>query len=126
MDQFSYISNAEAAAIDDLYQQYKANPDTVDFGWKKFFEGFDLGHQRFTGNGKAAVSEDFLKEIHVLNLIRGYRQRGHLFTKTNPVRERRKYARLSPLKTSASKKQTSKKHLMPGWKYVLAQQNLRI
>jgi 2-oxoglutarate dehydrogenase E1 component len=27
----------------------------------------------------------------VINLIDGYRTRGHLFTKTNPVRERRKY-----------------------------------
>ncbi|MEM9985647.1 MAG: 2-oxoglutarate dehydrogenase E1 component, partial [Bacteroidota bacterium] len=32
------------------------------------------------------------KEIHVLNLINAYRSRGHLFTLTNPVRERRKYA----------------------------------
>ncbi|MBP6302585.1 MAG: hypothetical protein KBG24_10570, partial [Bacteroidia bacterium] len=78
MDQYSYISNAEAAVVDDLYQQYKANPDSVEFGWKKFFEGFDLGYQRYSGNGKGAVSEDFLKEINVLNLIRGYRTRGHL------------------------------------------------
>lgn len=92
MDSFSYISNADVSAIDQLHQQYLNNPDSVDFGWKKFFEGFDFGyHQRF-GNGKqAAVSEDVLKEINVLNLIQGYRTRGHLFTKTNPVRERRKY-----------------------------------
>src|SRR5690606_3584611 len=35
---------------------------------------------------------DFDKEFKVLNLINGYRTRGHLFTKTNPVRERRKYS----------------------------------
>jgi 2-oxoglutarate dehydrogenase E1 component len=91
MDSFSYLSNAEVAVIDNLYEQYKNNPDSVEFGWKKFFEGFDLGHQRYTGNGKAAASEDFIKEINVLNLIRGYRQRGHLFTQTNPVRQRRQY-----------------------------------
>jgi 2-oxoglutarate dehydrogenase E1 component len=93
MDDFSYVSNADVAAIDELYKQYRANPESVDFGWKKFFEGFDLGHQRFNGNSKsAAVSEDMVKEINVLNLIKGYRTRGHLFTKTNPVRERRKYS----------------------------------
>jgi len=32
------------------------------------------------------------KEFQVINLIDGYRHRGHLFTKTNPVRERRKYS----------------------------------
>ncbi|MDZ4823763.1 MAG: 2-oxoglutarate dehydrogenase E1 component, partial [Flavobacteriales bacterium] len=31
------------------------------------------------------------KEFKVINLINAYRQRGHLFTKTNPVRERRKH-----------------------------------
>ena len=30
-------------------------------------------------------------EFKVIKLINGYRTRGHLFTKTNPVRERRKY-----------------------------------
>ncbi len=31
------------------------------------------------------------KEFQVVKLIDGYRNRGHLFTKTNPVRDRRKY-----------------------------------
>ena len=31
------------------------------------------------------------KNFVYINLINAYRQRGHLFTKTNPVRERRKY-----------------------------------
>jgi len=94
MDQFSYISNADVSALDQLHQQYLQNPESVDFGWKKFFEGFDFGyHQKFSnGKGTAVVSEDVLKEINVLNLIDGYRTRGHLFTDTNPVRNRRQYA----------------------------------
>ncbi len=85
----TYLSNAQVTYIDALYEDYKLNPDSVDFGWRKFFEGFELGQQR--SGGDFAVSEDVLKEINVLNLIKGYRTRGHLFTKTNPVRERRKY-----------------------------------
>ncbi|MES2727519.1 MAG: 2-oxoglutarate dehydrogenase E1 component [Bacteroidota bacterium] len=96
MDKFSYVSNADVAAIDNLYQQYLNDNDSVDFGWKKFFEGFDLGQQKFSSPNNTSsgqlVSEDMIKEINVLNLIKGYRTRGHLFTKTNPVRERRKYA----------------------------------
>jgi 2-oxoglutarate dehydrogenase E1 component len=92
MDKFSYVSNADVNVIDDLYQQYLKDQDSVDFGWKKFFEGFDMGQQKFNGNSKGvAVSENFIKEINVLNLIEGYRTRGHLFTKTNPVRDRRTY-----------------------------------
>lgn len=91
MDNLSYLSNAHSAYIDSLYQSYKEDPESIDYGWQKFFEGFDFGR----GSEANIVSEDtpdhFLKEINVLNLIDGYRSRGHLFTKTNPVRERRKY-----------------------------------
>lgn len=85
----TYLSNAEIGFIEALYEDFKINPESVDFGWRKFFEGFELGQVR-SGQGYA-VSEDVLKEIQVLNLIKGYRTRGHLFTKTNPVRERRKF-----------------------------------
>ena len=87
----TYLSNADVDAIDDLYTQYQNDPESVDFGWKKFFEGFDLAYNK-TGTGSEVVSEDMLKEINVLRLINeGYRTRGHFFTQTNPVRERRKY-----------------------------------
>lgn len=89
----SYLSNADVDATEHLYQQYKNDKSSVDESWQRFFEGFDLayGNLGLTNEG-AAVSEDMMKEINVLNLINdGYRTRGHLFTKTNPVRERRTY-----------------------------------
>ncbi|MES2617313.1 MAG: 2-oxoglutarate dehydrogenase E1 component [Bacteroidota bacterium] len=86
----SYLSNADVNYIDDLYKQYQGDKASVDFGWQKFFEGFDLGSGK-NMPGATAISEDALKEINVLNLINAYRTRGHLFTHTNPVRERRHY-----------------------------------
>ncbi|WP_411273670.1 2-oxoglutarate dehydrogenase E1 component [Daejeonella sp.] len=91
MDNLSYISNANSAYIDSLYQSYKQDPNLVDFGWQKFFEGFDFGRGSDAGVVSAETPDHFFKEINVLNMINGYRQRGHLFTKTNPVRERRSY-----------------------------------
>jgi 2-oxoglutarate dehydrogenase E1 component len=91
MDNLSYLSGENAEYVDSLYQAFKENPDSVEFGWKKFFEGFDFGRSADTSTGSAEAPEQFLKEINVLNLINGYRNRGHLFTKTNPVRERRKH-----------------------------------
>lgn len=91
MDNLSYLNGANAEYIESLYQSYKEEPNSVEFGWQKFFEGFDFGRGSDAANVTNETPEHFLKEINVLNLINGYRQRGHLFTKTNPVRERRKH-----------------------------------
>jgi 2-oxoglutarate dehydrogenase E1 component len=91
MDNLSYLSNAHSSYIDSLYQSYKEDPNSVEFGWQKFFEGFDFGQRSEANVAGGETPEQFLKEINVLNMIHGYRDRGHLFTKTNPVRERRKY-----------------------------------
>ncbi|HMR18108.1 MAG TPA: 2-oxoglutarate dehydrogenase E1 component, partial [Sphingobacterium sp.] len=93
MDKLTYLSNADSGYIDGLYQAYKADPNSVDFGWQKFFEGFEFGQgsEGSTIDTDNIPDERALKEINVLNMIHGYRDRGHLFTDTNPVRERRKY-----------------------------------
>ncbi|MBT5976004.1 MAG: 2-oxoglutarate dehydrogenase E1 component [Flavobacteriales bacterium] len=88
MDKFSFLGNGDVNAVENMYKQYKKNPESVEDGWARFFEGFDFFQTTY---GDAAVSEDTLKEFRVINLINDYRSRGHLFTKTNPVRERRKY-----------------------------------
>jgi len=91
MDRLNYINSGNAAFIDSLYDAYKQDPASVDFGWQKFFEGFDFGRGAEAPVVSAETPDHFLKEINVLNLIDGYRGRGHLFADTNPVRERRKY-----------------------------------
>ncbi len=88
MDKYSYLSNAHPDYIESLYKAYQENPDSVDIGWRKFFEGFEFGQTQPAPDSSDEVRR---KEINVLNLINAYRTRGHLFTKTNPVRERRKY-----------------------------------
>lgn len=93
MDQYSYIANAHGAYIDELYQTYKEDPNSVDESWQKFFEGFDFSLQKYGEDGgvavEGAVSGDTLKkEIAVRALIEAYRTRGHLQSKTNPVRQR--------------------------------------
>jgi len=87
MDKHSYLSNADGAVIEDYYQRYINNPDSVSEGWRKFFEGFEFARKNYDTD----VPEGFQKEFKVINLIDGYRTRGHLFTKTNPVRARRTY-----------------------------------
>ena len=93
MDKYSYISNADVPVIEDLYQTYKADPESVDIGWQKFFEGYEFSVQKFGENGDFADGgidmESALREVRVRHLIHSYRARAHLRSKTNPVRERR-------------------------------------
>ncbi len=95
MDKFSYLGNIEIGQVEELYQQYLTNPDSIELSWKEFFRGFDFAKSGTKEEGRETnvplSGEVLTKEFNVINLINGYRTRGHLFTKTNPVRERRKY-----------------------------------
>jgi len=87
-----------------MYQQYLQSPDSIEPSWKSFFQGFDFALENYgesvqevpqvvqTAINTGAVPEDILTEFKVINLIEAYRTRGHLFTKTNPVRKRREYS----------------------------------
>ncbi|WP_028978723.1 2-oxoglutarate dehydrogenase E1 component [Sporocytophaga myxococcoides] len=109
MEKYSYISNAHTDYLDELYKSYKENPESVDYSWQKFFEGFDFSTQKYGENGgktnghaaKGATSvssDSVLKEIKVSQLIHSYRSRAHLKSKTNPVRERKDRSALLDLK----------------------------
>jgi len=90
MDSFSFLGNADINAISGLYDAYKKDPRSVDEKWQSFFRGFEFAQANYPaksgGNGQLVDAE-----FKVINLIEGYRKRGHLFTRTNPVRQRRQY-----------------------------------
>ncbi|SKA03614.1 2-oxoglutarate dehydrogenase E1 component [Sediminibacterium ginsengisoli] len=95
MKDFSYITNSHPAYIENLYQEFVKDPSAVDQDLRKFFEGFDFA---VTSNGTAATGSqssapaagtDWMSEIRVYRLILGYRNKGHLLAKTNPIRQRK-------------------------------------
>ena len=96
MKDFSYITNSHPAYIESLYNQYLKDPASIDPDLKKFFDGYDFA----VSNGSAASNPaelgaaqdsgvDWMKEIKVYRLILGYRNKGHLLAKTNPIRARK-------------------------------------
>lgn len=107
MDRFSFLNAVHSQFVEDMYQQYLKYPDSLEPSWKSFFQGFDFALENYgyeesaqeiksfaaqatqSSVNVAEISEDISKEFKVINLIEAYRTRGHLFTKTNPVRERR-------------------------------------
>ncbi|MEQ3663195.1 MULTISPECIES: 2-oxoglutarate dehydrogenase E1 component [unclassified Olleya] len=97
MDKYSFLNAAHTAYFADLYEQYTINPDSVEPSWRAFFQGYDFGSENYGLEGEivegvsSQIPEHVQKEFQVVKLIDGYRNRGHLFTKTNPVRDRRRY-----------------------------------
>lgn len=106
MDKYSFLNTAHTSFFSEMYEKYLSNPDSVEPSWRAFFQGFDFGIESsldeldlsnearvvsVVNGNEVEMPESLQKEFQVIRLIDGYRSRGHLFTKTNPVRERRKY-----------------------------------
>src|SRR5688572_22077577 len=100
MKDFSYITSSSPAFIENMYLEFVKDPGSVDPEMKKFFEGFDFA----VGSGAAAVNGGatkvaagteaaeglisnlgWRKELGAYRMILGYRNKGHLIAKTNPI-----------------------------------------
>src|SRR6185312_15387752 len=73
----TYTQRSNMEYIEDLYLQYKANPQNVAADWKRFFEGVE-----FAQDGSLGLSE---KELDVYHLIVAYRDYGHFEADTDPL-----------------------------------------
>jgi 2-oxoglutarate dehydrogenase E1 component len=105
LKQFAQSSQlgANAAYIEDLYEQYLVSPDSVSPKWKAYFDGFngreagDVPHSAvidaIAEAGKAAArgvvassqAAGDERERHVGRLITAYRSRGHLAADLDPL-----------------------------------------
>ena len=88
MDKFSFLGAAHTNMIEEMYDKYLKDSSSIDEKWRNFFQGFDFAQQSYVIDYN---KEDVPKEFKVITLIEAYRKRGHLFTLTNPVRDRRKH-----------------------------------
>ena len=96
MKDFQYITSSHPSYIENLYQDFVKDPQSVDTELRKFFEGFDFAianagsSVKTASNGQTALPVSGLdKEFAVYQLIKSYRKKGHLMAKTNPIRERK-------------------------------------
>tara|TARA_B100001540_G_scaffold317237_1_gene349599 strand:+ start:1318 stop:4017 length:2700 start_codon:yes stop_codon:yes gene_type:complete len=89
MDKFSFLGALHTGLIEEMYDKYLHDSESIEEEWRHFFQGFDFAKEVYT---EEDIPQVFQKEFKVINLIDAYRKSGHLFTKTNPVRERRKYS----------------------------------
>lgn len=99
MKPYDFATQANAEYVDQLFQQYRKDPGSVDPDWAKFFAGFDLalvkGHKVPGTEGAAgeaskagAGSGDRIEPGHdmgVYDLVHSYRELGHCESSLDPL-----------------------------------------
>lgn len=80
MEKFTYLSAQNVGYIEDLFHTFLQNPSAVDPDWRMFFEGIEFAKK--IGGVSSAVSG---KELKVYDLIRAYRNYGHMKAKLDPL-----------------------------------------
>jgi 2-oxoglutarate dehydrogenase E1 component len=83
--------NAHPQYTEALYRSWQADPHAVAEDMQAFFRGFDFALNNAEGIAvpAAEIASDLRKEFAVVNLIYGYRDRGHTLSTTNPIKKRR-------------------------------------
>ena len=97
MKDFQYITNSHPGYIENVYNDFVKDPESIDPDMRKFFEGFDFAvatvkpatNGQSNGQASSVTVSNLDKEFAVYRLIRQYRANGHLIAKTNPIRERK-------------------------------------
>lgn len=96
MNSYSYISNAHPSFIEALYKDFQQQPNSVDAAWRSFFEGFEFAIQynpadaiNRTDTVVTITPQQISNELKAYQLIKAYRDRGHLIATTNPLKNRR-------------------------------------
>ncbi len=106
----SFTARWNEAALDENYEKWRKDPASVSADWVSFFEGFELGYQRFqkpkpgaNGVASGASSEtapagESSIQSRVEALIYTYRTLGHTVSKLNPLSEEKPFQPLLELK----------------------------
>jgi 2-oxoglutarate dehydrogenase E1 component len=71
-------------AIEDAYQRWRNDPQSVDPSWRYFFEGFELGGAR-----AGQLTADAHGQTGIVRLIDAYRDLGHFLAHLDPLSEQR-------------------------------------
>jgi 2-oxoglutarate dehydrogenase E1 component len=88
-----FATRANLDLLEENYQRWQENPESLDASWLAFFEGFELGDLKMR-NGAAAmaapaeVGEQPL-QTRVDGLVYAYRTLGHTIARIDPLADKR-------------------------------------
>uniref|UniRef100_A0A832EKN8 oxoglutarate dehydrogenase (succinyl-transferring) n=1 Tax=Desulfacinum infernum TaxID=35837 RepID=A0A832EKN8_9BACT len=76
-----------APYMEEQYRRWKSDPNSVSEDWRWFFQGFELGavSEGVPPTLEAPTEENLLRHMRVADLIRRYRELGHLLSCLDPL-----------------------------------------
>ncbi len=77
----SFANHWNTGALETIYEQFKADPNSVDKSWRTFFQGFELG----AGKMPARADADCHDQVGIFRLIHAYRDLGHFIAHLDPL-----------------------------------------
>src|SRR5437764_10451125 len=90
-----FATRANLDLLEENYQRWQKEPESLDPSWLAFFEGFELGDLQLR-NGAAAIAAAPLGEIgdqplqtRVDGLVYAYRTLGHTIARIDPLADKR-------------------------------------
>jgi 2-oxoglutarate dehydrogenase E1 component len=95
MEPLDIINRANADYIDQLYQRYQNDPESIDSYWRAFFAGFEAAGGRAAALSGAFQSQespaptDAKAGVEVKNLVHSYRELGHFVAQLDPLGKNR-------------------------------------
>ncbi len=87
MNPVNVSERANASLVEEYYQRWLDNPDSVDPTWRAFFQGFTLASdgKAVSATPAAGAVVDSVKQSGVYYLISTYRAIGHIQAHVNPL-----------------------------------------
>src|SRR3954469_2794395 len=87
MNRSTVANRANLDLIEEHYRRWQADPESVDEGWRLFFEGFELGSTRAEGTAGGEVDLGAARaQAGVTRLIDAYREIGHYLADLDPLK----------------------------------------
>jgi 2-oxoglutarate dehydrogenase E1 component len=96
LEKFSYLKSINAEYIEELFERYAQDPDSIDPSWRYFFDGLELGkpapgepipngHDKVAAPAAAPSVKELTAEARVAELIQAYRELGRLLAGIDPL-----------------------------------------
>ena len=89
MPSFDFVNRENAEYIEQVFQQYKKDPNSVEEVWKAYFSGFEMGAARtdlptvFCAGKDGDVDPEF--RAGIFDLVHTYRELGHYSAVLDPL-----------------------------------------